>query len=269
MNKIIILIPHFNNVNGLKLSLLSIDECFFIDILIVDDGSKDKPELLELEKVYTKGKIIIEYLSFNQGIEKALNQGLKIIKDSDYEYIGRLDCGDFCKKNKFGKQLKLLDEDQEIALLGSWANVIDETGKLLYILKHPASYKKIKNIMYVNSAFIHPTVVFRKRVIDQIGFYPENYKYAEDYAYFFKIMKELRVENYPEVLLDYVFSVDSISTIKRKEQVKSRIKIILYNFYFGYYPIYGLIRNSFLLILSRETVNKFKFFLSYFRLKKK
>jgi hypothetical protein len=76
-------------------------------------------------------------------------------------------------------------------------------------------------------------------------------------------MKKYRIENYPEVLLDYVVSTESISSTKRKEQVMSRIKIIFDNFYFGFYPIYGLIRNSFLLLLSRNVANKIKQIISY------
>jgi hypothetical protein len=263
MNQIILLIPHFNNPSGLKASLLSINETSPIDVLIVDDGSTEKLDLNELQEIYKFGKIAIEFLSVNQGIEKALNFGLDKIRSMNYTYIGRLDCGDFCKINKFSKQINSLEENPDVVLLGCWANVIDEKGNFLYELKPPTSYEKIKVKMYLNSAFVHPTVVFRSRIIDEIGYYPENYKYAEDYAYFFKIMKKYRIENYPEVLLDYVVSTESISSTKRKEQVMSRIKIIFDNFYFGFYPIYGLIRNSFLLLLSRNVANKIKQIISY------
>ena len=91
--------------------------------------------------------------------------------------------------------------------------------------------------------FVHPTVIFRSKIIDKIGAYPTNYKAAEDYAYFFNIIKVYNAANYPESLLDYIVDPKSISSQKRKLQVKSRIRVILHNFYFGFYPIYGLIRN--------------------------
>jgi len=257
-SEIILLIPHYNNISSLKESLMSIDESFTVDILIIDDGSLIKPDLYELEAVYSNGRIIIEYFSDNQGIEKALNFGLAKIKHSTYRYIGRLDCGDFCRKDKFKKQIEVLDHNPDIALLGSWANIVDQDLNLLYVLKHPTENEIIKKKMYLNSTFVHPTIVFRRTILNEIGLYPENYKYAEDYAFFFKIMRRYRVGNYPEALLDYVVSENSISTQKRKYQVKSRIRVILDNFYFGYYPIYGFFRNIMLLFMSRETTTYLK-----------
>ena len=62
----------------------------------------------------------------------------------------------------------------------------------------------------------------------------------------------------PEVLLDYIIDSDSISTKKRKLQVINRIKIIIDNFKFGFYPVYGLIRNSILYFFSRSSTTSIK-----------
>lgn len=258
MKKIIILIPHYNSLQDLEASIQAIDETFSVDLMIVDDGSKIKPELKKLQDIYKGGQIFLEILPHNQGIEKALNHGLHIIESLNYEYIGRLDCGDFVKKDKFKKQLDHLDANKNVYLLGTWANVICETGKLLYILKHPVGYKEIKKRMYLNSTFVHPSIVFRKEVLHSAGYYPEDYKSAEDYAFFFKIIKKHEAENYPEVLLDYVVSSTSITSLTRKAQIKSRIKVIVDNFYLGFYPIYGLLRNNILLYTSRNATTFIK-----------
>lgn len=258
MNDLIVLIPHFNNIKGLIETIKSINEEVFVDILIIDDGSDINPKIEELEKIYKKGKLFLEILPKNMGIEKALNFGLDIISKTDYEFIGRLDCGDLSKTNKFTKQLIKLNSDQNLMLLGTWANVVDVKGKFLYFIKHPVHYKEVKKKMYLNNTFVHPTVVFRKSILEQVGNYPENYKYAEDYAFWFKITRKFKVENLPEYLLDYEINDQSISSLKRRQQVKNRIRIIIKNFYFGFYPIYGLFKNSILLYSSRKNINKIK-----------
>lgn len=263
MAEIIVLIPHFNSYDDLISSLKSIDEEIMVDLMIVDDGSKRSvPSINQLNKVYNKGKIYLEILEKNQGIEFALNRGLELINSMNYEFIGRLDCGDFCRKNRFKTQIEYLHKNPEIHLLGTWANIINDKNENLYLLKHPTSYEEIKNKMFLNSMFVHPSVVFRKSVINTIGFYPIIYKAAEDYAFFFSLIKKYKSENLPEVLLDYVVLDNSISSTKRKLQVKSRIRVILSNFYFGIYPIYGLFRNIFLYFISRNTSNLLKKFLA-------
>jgi len=252
MQDLIILIPHYNNLLDLKESIKSIVETIPVDILIVDDGSSEKPNQQEIEAFYKNGNVFIELLDTNVGIENALNAGLSFIESKGYKYIGRLDCGDLNLPNKYRKQLEYLEQNPETFLLGTWADMVDMEGNLLYTLEHPTADTEIKNRMYLNSMFVHPSVIFRTEVIDLIGKYPTKYKAAEDYAYFFEISKKLKVENLPEALLLYKMDPNSISSTKRKLQVKNRIKIIWSHFHLGFYPLYGLIRNVMLLFMSRN-----------------
>lgn len=259
MSKLIVLIPHYNSYEQLVDSILSIEEEMQVDVLVVDDGSAVSPQLKNLEKVYgQRGKVFLEILKQNQGIEQALNHGLKFIEKQEYEYIGRLDCGDLNHKDKYTKQLHYLEANPDTYLLGTWAKMVDEQGNFLYNLKHPISYTEIKKRMFLNNMFVHPTVVFRTEVLKKIGYYPTNYKSAEDFAYFFNIVERLKAENFPEILLDYVVDSNSISSKKRKRQVKNRIKICLKHFRFEFYPLYGLLRNLVLLFVSRDTSTKLK-----------
>lgn len=254
MNKLIVLIPHFNSPKALLATIQSIKEDFLLDVLVEDDGSNYRPDVAAIEENYqNEGKVYFEYLEKNQGIEKALNYGLRWIKlNKSYAFIGRLDCGDLALPTKFKRQLDYLQLNPEVHLVGTWAEVVDESFNHLYNLKHPTSYSDIQNKMYINSCFIHPTVVFRVEIIETVGYYPENRKSAEDYAYFFKIIKKYKSENMPEILLKYAVSDNSISSTKRKEQVKNRIKILCDNFYFGFYPIYGILRSTILLFVPRS-----------------
>jgi len=99
---------------------------------------------------------------------------------------------------------------------------------------------------------------FNSEVLKTVGFYPEANKWAEDYAYAFKIMRKYKVENYPESLIYYTINENGISSTRRRGQVVSRLRIIMDNFYFGFYPIYGLIRNLPLIFISRGLLDTVK-----------
>jgi len=72
------------------------------------------------------------------------------------------------------------------------------------------------------------------------------------------VINKFKAENYPEILMDYFADPKSISTIHRRKQVKNRIKIMIKNFYFGLYPIYGIFRSLVLLFFSRDLLNAIK-----------
>jgi len=113
--------------------------------------------------------------------------------------------------------------------------------------------------MDFNSMFLNPSVVFRSEILEDVGNYPYKYRRAsQDYAFFFNVIEKYKSENLPDILMDYVVESHSISTTKRRLQVKNRIKVVLEHFYWGYYPIAGLIRGVFLYFLPRHTTTFFK-----------
>ncbi|AXB55933.1 glycosyltransferase [Flavobacterium fluviale] len=259
MNKILVLIPYYNNIEGLLKSLKSIDADENLDVLIVDDGStiKLQKELIA-GSFKANGKILYKISEKNEGIESALNHGLKIAKSQQYEYIARLDCGDVCLGKRFQIQSQFLEKNPEIKIVGSNVLAVDCNDNFLYAINLPLNHEDIEKKMYFNSMLIHPAVMFCSSILDTIGYYPTQYKSAEDYAFFFAILKKHRIANLQEYLTQIEINEKGISLQRRQQQVKSRIQIIKDNFYFGWYPIYGLFRNYVLLVLPYRIILKIK-----------
>ena len=260
MNNTIVLIPHYKNKEGLYESIKSIDQSENIDVLIIDDGS---PEAKPTEEEILKYKAYNGELFFianpkNQGIEIILNQGLDFALEKGYKYIARLDAGDICYPNRFAKQEKHMEEHPDLALLGTQVNFTDTSGNVIYNKKFPTEDADIRNKMHVNSMFIHPSVIFKTDVINTVGKYPTEYKSAEDFAYFFNIMKKHKVANLDEILLDYEINFDGISMTTRNRQIKNRIKILKKHFNFSFWPIYGMIINYMILYTPTTLIQRLK-----------
>lgn len=261
MNKVALLIPHYNNPDGLIKSIKSIQSSEKIDIVVVDDGSSINQinEEKTISCFKASGKIFFLNLQINQGIEFALNHGIDyILKNKNYLFIARLDCGDLCLQNRFKIQEKFLLNNPEIKLLGCNAEAVNKEGNLQYTTIFPEKHKVIIDKMYINSMFLHPCVMFSTQIISIIGKYPLNYKYAEDYAFFFKIIKKFKTHNLQETLVQYEINTEGISLLNRRKQVICRIKIILNNFYFGFWPVYGLIRNIVLYFMPVQIIQRIK-----------
>ncbi|MFE3872324.1 glycosyltransferase [Flavobacterium sp. ZS1P70] len=261
MNKVVVLIPHYNNPLGLIGSVASIDASEDVDIVVVDDGSVNEriDEIRTNNAFKTKGEITYLYLKKNQGIVHALNHGLDyIVNAHQYQFIARLDCGDTCIGKRFQKQKKFLIENSEIKLVGSNAIAVNPAGKFLYKTLFPEKNKKIKNRMFTNAMFLHPTVMFKEEILAVTGNYPTNYSAAEDYAFFFKIVNKFETANMQEFLVQYEINPSGISFLKRKTQVWSRVRVIKENFYFGFWPVYGILRNVILYILPNSVIQIIK-----------
>jgi glycosyltransferase involved in cell wall biosynthesis len=256
---IVVLIPHFNNLAGLRKSLDSIIFPAKVDVLIVDDGSKEKPNTAAFNEIFAD-KLNLHFIfnKQNLGIENTLNKGLSyILKYMSCKYIARLDCGDICDPNRFIKQKHFLDANEEVHLIGSWVEFFYE-DETLYTYKAPSRHKDITNNMFLKCSFIHPSVMFRTKSLSIIGLYPVEYRAAEDYAFFFRFVKKFKTHILPEVLTYCELNPKGISRTKRAVQQKSKIKVIMANRSISPYFFLGLLRNFSMLLLPYSVVAKAK-----------
>lgn len=247
---VVVLIPHYNNIKGLIKTLSSIDEEEAVDIVIVDDGSNTKPtqEILPTNNSINKKYIIS--LSTNQGICVALNTGLEFINKHKYKYIGRHDCDDISVFNRFTIQRRYLDNHTDIDLIGTQCEYVDSNYEHLYFPKQPLKFSR--NYLYIFNPFIHPSVMFRKKIIDECGYYPTKWKYNEDGAYWYKILKKHKAENLNLVLVRCQINPESYSPKNYKKQRLANISIITHYFETRYilYAIAGITRNLLAVVLG-------------------
>lgn len=236
----VLLIPCYNNREGLLHSLKSIsypkEKC---EILIVDDGSDVQLNQKVLQEKFPGLSIQVIRLEKNSGIVNALNQGLERIRGrSDVKYIARLDAGDDCLENRFYRQVDFLNAHPDIGILASWARFESKNTGDGYDYRTKIGHSEILKEMHFKCSFIHPTVMFRVELLDTIGVYPGDYPHAEDYAFFWKIVKTYNGAVLPERLVRIILSDKTISSINYKKQLRSRKKIVEE---FGSDPIYKYI----------------------------
>ncbi len=231
MNRIALLIPHYNNPQGLAASLASVGPNERVDAMIIDDGSTLAPldENLARAAWQAQGEVSFLYLPQNRGIEHALNVGLAIIVEAGYDYVARLDCGDLNIPDRCTRQAAFLDAHPDVALLGSAVVFFDASGDR-FTLRQPQTHREIVHQMHDDNAFTHPAVMFRIAAVKQIGLYPTDCKAAEDFAYFWQFVAQYQTANLPDVLVRTEYTAQGISLSKRKLQQRTRLKILWRHF---------------------------------------
>ena len=258
----VLLIPCYNNSEGLIASLKSVvyTEGKY-EILIVDDGSSSPISEENLKMDFPAMIIRVIRLEFNQGIVNALNTGLIALnKRSDVKYIARLDAGDLCDERRFYKQVDFLDKYPEIALLATWARFqqADEKSGFDYITQ--TKHENILREMHYKCSFIHPSVMFRREILQTVGYYPTNYPHAEDYAFFWEILKRYKGAVLPEKLIKIAYSDSNVSGKNYKIQLEARKKIVKE---FGNQSLQVITSLGLLnlkLVLPRQIINWLKLF---------
>jgi Predicted glycosyltransferases len=217
------LIPVYNDrsqLNGTLGSLAGQD--VDLTVVIVDDGSNPP---LNVDTARYAFPIVLLRLPSNGGIERALNAGLQYISRAGFDYVARLDNGDLCKPSRLRIQRDFLDDNPEIALVGSYVEWMTAPDTVAFRMEYPTAHHDILRWMHRISCLSHPTVMFRTEIVAKVGDYPLAYPAAEDFEYFWRIARRFQVANIPSVLVQTQLDPAGISLTRRKQQLRSRLRI--------------------------------------------
>jgi len=191
-----------------------------VDILVIDDGSNepvaplcpDVPciQVLRLEK--------------NVGIARALIAGVEYGLARDYDYLCRLDVGDISYPQRIARQLAHMRTNPQIDLVGAHSLVVDLQGRELFVHGISGGPKAVKDYLWRNSPFKHPTFFIRTTAVAQYGNYDTNFNDCEDYELMLRFARRGTVDCLTDVLIEYVDSPTGISTRRRTQQLCARLK---------------------------------------------
>lgn len=214
--KISVIMSVYDGEKYLDESIQSILNQTFKDFefIIINDCSTDN-SLYIIKQYATKDKrIVLIENEENIGLTKSLNKGLKIAKG---KYIARMDADDVALSERFNKQYNYLEKNKNVFLLGTSAMMIDEDGNRSIKITAITQEKKIYSRLRKKNTIIHSSIMFRN---DFELFYRENFKYAQDYDLYLRVLSEGKIiKNILEVLLYYRVCKNSISFSRMGTQI--------------------------------------------------
>ncbi len=181
-------IPSYNHGKYISETIDSILNQTFQDfeIIITDDGSSDNT--IEVLKSFSDPRIKLYVFDKNRGACKALNN---CINKSRGEYFAYVSSDDIWEHNKLEKQVKFLDENSKIPLVFTKVKIIDENGKQFMNKNHfyfaifeeenRSREEWLNRFFYKGNCICHPSIMIRKSIYDEIGYYNEQMANLPDF----------------------------------------------------------------------------------------
>jgi glycosyltransferase involved in cell wall biosynthesis len=214
------------------------------EFIIIDDTGV-KGTIFNLISTYAKKDKRIRLIKNpqNLGLTKSLNLGLKMCTG---KYIARMDGDDISDFKRLKEQKNYLEENKEVYLIGSWVKIINNSNKIISEYRLPCKYKDIRKRIMLHSQFVHPSIMFRRELIDSIGYYNEAFRQSQDYEFLLRAVSKENCENLPKVLLFYRRQNNQITQRKWFKGKVIAMKIRLKSVTLGYYNL----RDLFYLLIS-------------------
>lgn len=187
---------------------------FGMQIVWVNDGS-DANYTKELETQLEKFKqtsrfcdVVYLALEKNGGVAQAINHGLKWCS---HDLIFKMDSDDIMYPTRILKQMEYMNENKDCKICGCQIKMFRENNHQKEIVHetHHDSIVTLQKVILQKSKWFanHPTICFRKSLLDYVGGYCEKKELSviHDYEWMLRVLRieHMKVHNLQESLLLY------------------------------------------------------------------
>jgi len=237
-----ICIPTFEGVMFLEETLQSIQSQTYqnIELIVSDDASSDNTlKMIEAYKEQSHFPVHIFHHTPN-GIGANWNNCLKHTKG---KYIKFLFQDDVMENNCLEEMVQVLEENPKVGLVASKRDfIIEEDMKTEEINQWVAVYGDLQNhmdlpqqdisildksIFSLKSFYGSPlnkigepsVVMFRKKVVDEVGFFREDLKQILDYEYWYRILKKHDVAIINKPLVKFRLHAKQATHVNRNQSI--------------------------------------------------
>jgi len=195
--KVSVLLPVFNSQEFLPAALDSLltQSLGNIEVIAINDGSVDSSAVI-LENYAAGDARVSVYHQANRGLPATLNRGLALARG---EYLARMDADDISCPTRLERQVEYLDNHPVVGVCGTWVETLSDANPVTW--RYPVDDAGIRCHNLFSPALAHPTIMFRKTVVQSAGGYSLDWAVAEDYELWLRLAGLTKFANLPEVLL--------------------------------------------------------------------
>lgn len=172
------------------------------EIVLIEDGKLTDELYSLIEKFKTKydGLFKIISLDKNVGLGEALRIG---IENCSFNIIARMDTDDIARNDRFEKQIKFLQDNENIDLVGSWISEFENNpNEIISYRQLPTEHKDIYKFGQFRCPVNHMTVMYKKNAVLNAGNY-QTFKNIEDYYLWGRMLNSgYKFANIPECLVN-------------------------------------------------------------------
>lgn len=184
-----------------------------IELIVVDDNDGENQYRVDtygnIRSYIKKGDVKYLKHEANKGLPSARNTG---IKSSKGEFVAFLDDDDQWLPQKIEKQIDLFQKlGDSYGIIGSYWKIINEfdNTERIRTLKHRGD---LSEILALNHFAPPSMVVVKKKYLDQVNNFDENFRWREDIELYYRLSFLCEFDFVEEVLVNYYQHPDAMST---------------------------------------------------------
>lgn len=198
MCRVSVVLPVYNVENYIQSTIESLLNQTFSDfeVLVFDDRSTDGT--VDRVRSFRDPRVRLVLNPCNLGRAGTDNIALSYVQG---EFIAKMDGDDICHPERIAHQVSYLEQHPEINVVGSW---MQNFGTSSYLNRYPENPDKAKVLTLFTLPTGNPSVMLRTSLFrEQNMAYNAGLRQTEDYDFFARYIRQLRVATLPVPLIQY------------------------------------------------------------------
>ena len=157
-----------------------------LELLIADDSTNPETVKVIDDFAASDSRVVVIRKAERMGFVNALNEALNLAKG---DLIARMDGDDMALPKRFEIQLRYAAGHPGVDVFGGDMDIIDEQDVVQSERRYPTTPAAIQRKFIFRSPFAHPTIMFRRRIIDAgIRYNPEYKKFNAKHLLIWKLI---------------------------------------------------------------------------------
>jgi glycosyltransferase involved in cell wall biosynthesis len=214
MSLVTVVIPTYDDgvrlMRALESVLAQSIGCDSLDVVVVDDGSRDDTPERMAAAVARNPRTVRYVRQDNAGVAAARNRGFALARG---EFVALLDSDDRWRADKLERQLPLFAADPRTGVVHCDARFVDDDGRVIaeYVRRVRGVEGEFLLALFEEFFLLSSAVVLRTDVLARAGRFDERLRVGEDYDYFLRVAELCRVACVRDTLIDRVVRPGSLS----------------------------------------------------------
>ncbi|HMI00861.1 MAG TPA: glycosyltransferase family 2 protein [Pedobacter sp.] len=217
-----IITPMYNGERFVSLTITSVLNQTYPnwEMIIIDDGSKDKGPAIVAEFVAKDNRISL-FSQKNGGSAAARNNGIRRARG---QYISLLDADDTWNPDFLEKQISLMKDKKALLVYSSHTRIDEHSKEILkpYIVPEKIAYNDLLKTCYISCL----TGVYDTSEFGKIYLREDMKSLRDDYVYWLEILKHVKVAyGTKDVIANYRI-LDSSASRKKRNVIIPHFKVL-------------------------------------------
>jgi glycosyltransferase involved in cell wall biosynthesis len=132
-------------------------------------------------------------------------------KEALGEFVAILDVDDTARSDRLERQVAFLEHHPEVALVGSWVNFVDVSGKLIFEFKPPSNTEELYQCLGWTNPIVNSSSMYRSRIAKNFGGYSDKFMHSQDFCLVLNLATHFKIAVIDDFLCDLMVSSSSLS----------------------------------------------------------